>query len=58
VGFHGVNGLTYQDIAAWARFSGRHPSPMEVDALFVLDAVSRAPTQKGNDEADDGGAHG
>lgn len=54
VGFHGVNGLTYQDIDAWARFSGRTPSPMEVEALFVLDAVSRAPNAKTDEEdADD-----
>ena len=42
-GWHGVNGFTYEGIASWARLTKRRPSPMEVEALFAIDATMRYP---------------
>lgn len=42
-GMHGMEPLTWAALDAWARRTGRNPEPHEVDALFVLDAVTRNP---------------
>lgn len=39
----GMNPLTYGTIESWARLTGRHPSPADVDALLRLDDVLRNP---------------
>lgn len=31
--------IEYQDIAAWARLTGRCPSPWEVDTMMAIDAA-------------------
>lgn len=45
--FNGMSGhpepLTYETIDAWSRLTGHTPTPEEVDALLLLDAVSRNP---------------
>lgn len=46
VGFDGLNPLTYDTVAHWARLTGRDPAPHEVHALFLLDAVKRAPPKE------------
>lgn len=40
---HGAEGLSYADIDAWARLTGRAPEPCEVEALFQLDVAMRFP---------------
>lgn len=43
---HGMNGpdpITYPMIDAWARLTQRTPDAIEVDALLLLDVVSRHP---------------
>jgi hypothetical protein len=43
VGVNGLERLTYQDIEAWARLTGNSPSPLEVEALCVIDAAMLYP---------------
>ena len=43
VGMHGLAAITYQDIDAWARLTGREPDPLEVQALMQLDTAWRFP---------------
>lgn len=35
----GPSPITYQDIAAWARLTGRRPTPWEVSVLRDLDGL-------------------
>ena len=44
-GMNGPEGLTYQGIDAWARLTGADPEPVEVEALFELDAAVREPSE-------------
>lgn len=37
----GPQPLTYSELDAWARMTGRAPSPAEVDALLALDLTIR-----------------
>ena len=37
----GMDGLTWQAIGWWARFTKHRPQPHEVDALFAIDAAMR-----------------
>ena len=46
VGQWGLEGITYQDIDAWARLTDRRPEPHEVQALIALD---RAVLHPGDD---------
>ena len=39
---HGIAPLTYADLDAWARMTGRDPEPFETDLLLRLDATFRA----------------
>jgi hypothetical protein len=45
--FNGMNGLpepiTYAAIDAWARLTGRSPTPEEVQSLVLIDGVFRQP---------------
>ena len=50
LGPHGPRALSYMEVDAWARLTGRSPMPHEVDALMVLDGAMRAP---GNPETED-----
>lgn len=38
----GMNGLTWQALDAWARRTGRNPTPAEADGLFAIDTAVRA----------------
>lgn len=51
VGQHGVQAMTYLEIAAWARLTGREPLPHEVDALLALDVAVRLVMLEGGDDA-------
>jgi hypothetical protein len=42
-GMAGIEPLGYVDVDAWARLTGRTPTPEEVEALLSLDAVTRHP---------------
>jgi len=39
---HGLQSMTYAEIDAWARLTGRNPMPHEVDGLLALDAAVRS----------------
>ena len=41
-----VNPITYQDIDAWSRLTGRQPSPWEVSILVGLDDAVRRKQQR------------
>lgn len=49
LGEHGVQAMTYTEIAAWARLTERTPYPHEVDALLALDVAVRLAMQDGDD---------
>ncbi len=38
--------LSYQEVEAWARLTGRHPLPHEVEALILLDRAIRHPPKE------------
>lgn len=42
----GLNPISYPDIDAWARLTGRAPDALEVDALFAIDAAWRDPKER------------
>jgi hypothetical protein len=38
-GMNGYARLTYSTITGWAQWTGNSPSPADVEALFLLDAI-------------------
>jgi hypothetical protein len=48
----GLGALTYTEIDAWARRTGRDPDPVEVSALRGLDLATRATADEKPDAAD------
>lgn len=43
VGMEGYAPLSFATVESWARLTHRHPTPDDVHALFMLDAVMRHP---------------
>ena len=41
-GMNGIAPITYRDLDAWARVTGRAPEPFEFDLLLTMDATYRA----------------
>lgn len=52
VGFSGPAPLTYSSIEAWSRLTGTVVSPLEVEALLILDSVMIASTDVEPDKED------
>lgn len=44
-GFTGPAAFSYQELDAWARLTGRQPSPHEVQALMSIDLAVRHPAE-------------
>lgn len=49
IDMNGPSPITYESIDSWARLTDRNPKPYEVNALFILDAVSRNPNSGGTE---------
>ena len=50
VGLGGLSPLSYDTIDAWARLNGLWPSPLEVDALIMLDSAMRVTPKTSEDK--------
>lgn len=49
VGMNGPDGFTYPMIESWARLTGHEPTPLEVEALFLIDGAMRFPGEPEKD---------